>query len=44
VEAYSDEVLWRSLSRNGQVSLEGRFTPEVARDALQSALASITNR
>jgi len=38
-EAYSDDGLWCQLSRNGRLSLHGRFTPEVAQDALKSALA-----
>ena len=38
IEAYSDQALWRVLSKNGQQSLQDRFTPQVARDALQDAL------
>jgi len=38
-EAYSDDSLWCRLSRDGRLSLEGRFTPKVAQDALKSALA-----
>ena len=38
VEAYTDEPLWRTLSGNGQQSLQGRFTPDVAREALSDAL------
>ena len=38
VEAYTDEPLWRTLSGNGQQSLQGRFTPDVARAALLEAL------
>ena len=38
-EVYSDDSLWCQLSRNGRLSLEGRFTPKVAQDALKSALA-----
>jgi len=38
-QAYSDDNLWCKLSRNGRLSLEGRFTPKVAQDALRSALA-----
>ena len=38
VEAYTDEPLWRTLSINGQQSLQGRFTPDVAREALSDAL------
>jgi hypothetical protein len=44
VEAYSDEALWSQLSRNGQAALEGRFTPEVAQNALYSALANVFDR
>ena len=44
VEAHSDEALWRKLSRNGRASLEGRFTPDVAHNALQSALDSVMGR
>jgi len=43
-EVYSDEALWSKLSRNGRASLEGRFTPEVARDALEVALAGVLDR
>jgi len=43
-EAYSDEALWSKLSRNGRASLEGRFTPDVARDALEAALAGVLDR
>ena len=42
-EAYLDEALWSQLSRNGRGSLEGRFTPEVARDALQCALQDVVD-
>ena len=42
-EAYSDGALWSQLSRNGRASLEGRFTPEVARDALQCALKDVVD-
>ena len=38
VEAYTDEPLWRTLSGNGQQSLQGRFTPDVAREALSDVL------
>ena len=38
IEAYSDQALWRALSENGQQSLQDRFTPQVARDALEDAL------
>ncbi len=38
VEAYSDQALWSALSENGQHSLRDRFTPQVARDALDAAL------
>ena len=38
VEAYTDESLWRTLSGSGQQSLQGRFTPDVAREALSDAL------
>jgi len=38
-QAYSNDNLWCKLSRNGRLSLEGRFTPKVAQDALRSALA-----
>ena len=38
VEAYTDEPLWRTLSANGQQSLQGRFTSDVAREALSDVL------
>lgn len=44
VEAHSGEALWHKLSRNGRASLEGRFTPDVAQNALQSALESVLGR
>ncbi|MEK9654786.1 MAG: glycosyltransferase family 4 protein, partial [Halieaceae bacterium] len=44
VEAHSDEAVWHKLSRNGRASLEGRFTPDVAQNALQSALESVLGR
>ena len=44
VEAHSDEALWRKLSCNGRASLKGRFTPDVARNALQAAMADVIDR
>ena len=38
---YDDEQLWLSLSENGRASLQGRFTPEVARLALREALGPL---
>ena len=40
IEAYSDQALWHALSENGQQSLQDRFTPQVARDALEDALGA----
>jgi GT2 family glycosyltransferase/glycosyltransferase involved in cell wall biosynthesis len=37
-EAYSNQALWNALSENGQHSLQDRFTPQVAKDALDEAL------
>ena len=39
-EAYSDLTLWSVLSENGQDSLRDRFTPQVARAALDEALSA----
>ena len=38
---YGDEQLWASLSANGRASLQGRFTPDVARLALREALGPL---
>lgn len=37
-EAYSNQALWNALSENGQHSLQDRFTPQVAKEALNEAL------
>lgn len=39
-EVYRDRVLWSVLSENGQHSLQDRFTPQVARAALDEALSA----
>ena len=38
---YGDEQLWAILSANGRASLQGRFTPDVARLALREALGPL---
>ena len=38
---YRDRQFWQRLSANGKASLEGRFTPDVAKRALMEALASV---
>ena len=39
IKVCSDPELWRTLSERGGASLAGRFTPEVAEEALRDALA-----
>ena len=40
-EVYGSPELWKKLSTNGRLSLEGRFTPDVARQALIEALGPL---
>ena len=40
-EVYGDEALWNMLSANGRESLQGRFTPDVAKRALLEALGPL---
>lgn len=43
-EVYGDQGLWNTLSANGRESLQGRFTPDVAKRALLEALGPLFKR
>ena len=44
VSVYNDDELWQLLSSNGQASLQGRFTPDVAKAALELAIRDVKRK
>ncbi len=44
VSVYNDDELWQLLSSNGQASLQGRFTPDVAKAALELAIRDVKGK
>ena len=44
VSVYNDDALWHLLSANGRASLQGRFTPDVARAALELAISDVKGK
>ena len=44
VSVYNDDELWQLLSSNGRASLQGRFTPDVAKAALELAIRDVKRK
>ena len=44
VSVYNDDELWQLLSAKGRASLQGRFTPDVARTALELAIRDVKRK
>ncbi len=44
VSVYNDDELWQLLSAKGQASLQGRFTPDVAKAALELAIRDVKGK